>query len=63
MKESLPNSAGWSLATDMRGSVTVEYTVLLVVVALVAVGALVAIGPVLARMFWAQQTWLALATP
>lgn len=63
MKDALERSAAGSLGADTRGSVTVEYTVLLVLVALGAAAALVAIGPLLARMFWAQQVWLSLAVP
>jgi hypothetical protein len=43
-----------------RGSVTVEYTVLLVLVALGTALATKAIGPSLVRAFLAQQTWLLL---
>lgn len=48
------------LAFCNRGSVTVEYTVLLVLVALGTALATKAIGPALVRAFLAQQTWLML---
>jgi Flp pilus assembly pilin Flp len=44
-----------------RGSVTVEYTVLLVLVALGTALATKALGPSLVRAFLAQQTWLLLS--
>ena len=56
-----PPPAG--LATDERGSVTVEYTVILVAVSLVAGLAVVALGPSLVRMLLAQETWLLLGIP
>jgi hypothetical protein len=43
-----------------RGSVTVEYAVLLVLVAIGTALATKAIGPSLVRAFLAQQTWLLL---
>lgn len=46
-----------------RGSVTVEYTVLLVLVALGTALATKSLGPSLVRAFLAQQTWLLLAVP
>ncbi len=50
-------------ATDERGSVTVEYTVILVGVSLVAGLAVAALGPSLVRMVLAQETWLLLGVP
>lgn len=44
-----------------RGSVTVEYTVLLVLVSLGTALATKALGPSLVRAFLAQQTWLLLS--
>lgn len=52
-----------SFKVDVRGSVTVEYTVLLVLVTLGAAAAVLAIGPSLVRMFLAQRTWLSLGVP
>ena len=52
-----------ALENDERGSVTVEYTVLLVLVAMVCVVATVAIGVPLVRMFVTYQTWLLLPFP
>jgi len=49
-----------ALSHDERGSVTVEYTVLLVLVALGTAMATRALGPSLVRAFLAQQTWLLL---
>jgi len=43
-----------------RGSVTVEYTVLLVLVSIGTALATRALGPSLFRAFLAQQTWLLL---
>lgn len=48
---------------DERGSVTVEYTVLLVLVSLVTALAVAGLGPSLVRMFVAQGTWLLLGVP
>ncbi len=63
MQRVVDGSANRPFANDLRGSVTVEYTVLLVLVALGAGAAVVALGPPLARMFLAQQTWLSLGVP
>ncbi len=49
-----------NLAVDARGTVTVEYTVLLVLVALSCVGAMFAVGAPLVRMAVTYQTWLLL---
>jgi len=57
-----PTRAPRTLADD-RGSVTVEYTVLLVLVSLVTALAVAGLGPSLVRMFLAQETWLLLAVP
>lgn len=51
------------LPSDARGTVTVEYTVLLVLVAMTCVAAMVAIGAPLVRMFETYQTWLLLPFP
>jgi len=48
---------------DERGSVMVEYTVLLVLVSLVTALAVAGLGPSLVRMFLAQATWLLLGVP
>ena len=48
---------------DDRGSVTVEYTVVLVLVSLVGALALMALGPSLVSMFVSQRTWLLLPFP
>ncbi len=45
---------------DEVGSVTVEYVVLLVAIALGCVVALATLGPFLVRSFTAQVTWLLL---
>jgi Flp pilus assembly pilin Flp len=52
-----------ALADDARGSVTVEYTVLLVLVAMACVFAMIALGVPLVRMFETYQTWLLLPFP
>jgi Flp pilus assembly pilin Flp len=52
-----------NLSADLRGSVTVEYTVLLVLVALTCAGAMIAIGAPLVRMLATYQTWLLLPFP
>lgn len=57
-----PASAARALL-DERGSVTVEYTVLLVLVSLVTALAVAGLGPSLVRMFLAQSTWLLLGVP
>ena len=48
---------------DDRGSVTVEYTVVLVLVSVVCTLATVALGPRLVRMFVEQEAWLLLPFP
>jgi len=48
---------------DERGSVMVEYAVLLSVVAVVLSLAVVALGVPLLRMYLTQQTWLLLPLP
>ena len=50
-------------SADDRGSVTVEYAVLLCLVALVGSFALVAAGVPLVRMFAMRETWLLLPFP
>lgn len=52
-----------ALADDTRGSVTIEYTVLLVLVALACVFSMIALGAPLVRMFETYQTWLLLPFP
>jgi Flp pilus assembly pilin Flp len=52
-----------NLLADVRGTVTVEYTVLLVLVALACTGAMIAIGAPLVRMLATYQTWLLLPFP
>lgn len=56
-------SAPALLATDERGSVTVEYTVLLGFVAVGCALAVVGLGTPLVRAFLAQERWLLLAVP
>ena len=51
------------LIRNERGVVSVEYTVLLVVVALVCVFAVAALGVPLVRMFEARTAWLFLPFP
>ncbi|MDX2051709.1 MAG: hypothetical protein SFV15_04905 [Polyangiaceae bacterium] len=51
------------LAWDERGSVFVEYVVVLTVFSLVCVAALVAVGLPLLRHFQAQMAWLLLPVP
>jgi hypothetical protein len=46
-----------------RGSVTVEYTVLLVALGVGTALATAALGPTLVQMFLAQQRWLLLGVP
>lgn len=48
---------------DERGSVTLEYTVLLSVVAVGVVLAMVGLGVPLVRTFLGQEAWLLLALP
>jgi Flp pilus assembly pilin Flp len=50
-------------AFDDRGSITVEYTVLLCLVAVSCSLAVVGLGAPLVRMFVAQELWLMLAVP
>ena len=52
-----------TMSSDTRGSVTVEYTVLLVLVALSCALAMVTLGAPLVRMFATYQTWLLLPFP
>jgi Flp pilus assembly pilin Flp len=49
--------------TDDRGTVMVEYAVLLSVVAVGCSLAVIALGAPLVRMFIAQELWLMLAVP
>lgn len=53
----------FALTADERGSVTVEYTVLLVLVALSGAAAMMTLGAPLLRMLWTYQTWLLLPFP
>jgi Flp pilus assembly pilin Flp len=52
-----------ALSSDARGSVTVEYTVLLVLVAMTCAAAMVTLGAPLVRMFATYETWLLLPFP
>lgn len=52
-----------TMSFDTRGSVTVEYTVLLVLVALSCALAMVTLGAPLVRMFATYETWLLLPFP
>jgi Flp pilus assembly pilin Flp len=52
-----------AISSDSRGSVTVEYTVLLVLVAMSCALAMVTLGAPLVRMFATYQTWLLLPFP
>lgn len=52
-----------SAASDDRGSITVEYVVLLVAVALGVVIAMAALGAPLVRMFRTLEIWIGLAFP
>jgi Flp pilus assembly pilin Flp len=52
-----------SLRADERGSVTVEYAVILTVVALGCVLATVSLGVPLVRAFEAREAWLLLPLP
>ncbi len=51
------------MITDSRGSVFVEYVVVLTFVALAAAGAVVACGVPLLELFRAQVLWLSLPFP
>ena len=51
------------VAPDERGTVMVEYAMLLSVVAVVLSLAVVALGVPLLRMYLTQQTWLLLPLP
>ena len=55
--------ASLSLRADERGSITVEYTVLLVVVALGCAVAIGGLGVPLFRMYLAHRAWLLLPMP
>jgi Flp pilus assembly pilin Flp len=52
-----------ALRTDERGSVTVEYAVLLATVALGCALAIAALGVPLLRMYLAHRAWLLLPMP
>lgn len=51
------------LVAGERGSVTVEYAVLLGVVSIICMFAIVGLGVPLVRMYQASQTWLMLSVP
>lgn len=57
------SKAPGGLAWEERGSVFVEYVVVLTVFSLVCVAALVAVGLPLLRHFQAQVAWLLLPVP
>lgn len=63
MKTSRSNSNIRSNAFDDSGSIMVEYTVLLCLVAVGCSLAVVALGAPLVRLYMAQQVWLMLAVP
>jgi len=48
---------------DERGSVTVEYTVILALVAIGLAFAVASLGPALVRAYVARETWLLLPFP
>lgn len=52
-----------TLCTDEHGTVTVEYTVLLVVVAVACAFAMVAAGVPLVRAYLTRETWLLFPFP
>lgn len=51
------------LVSDTRGTVTVEYIVLLCLVSIGCVGAMIGLGAPLVQMFMAQEVWLSLGVP
>ncbi len=51
------------VTSDERGTVTVEYTVLLALVVIGVVFATLSLGPILVRAFVARETWLLLPFP
>jgi Flp pilus assembly pilin Flp len=51
------------LNTDTRGTVTVEYIVLLCLVSVGCVGAMIGLGAPLVQMFMVQEVWLSLGVP
>jgi Flp pilus assembly pilin Flp len=51
------------LTVDTRGSVTVEYIVLLSLVSVGCVIAMIGLGAPLVRMYMVQQVWLSLGVP
>jgi Flp pilus assembly pilin Flp len=71
MRRSLPAASAPELARprerdvnqDDRGTVTVEYTVILSLVAVGLVLAVAALGPTLVRAYLAREAWLLLPFP
>jgi Flp pilus assembly pilin Flp len=59
----LDSRPGHRLLADERGSITVEYTVLIVLVALGCAAAMVGLGVPLVRMSAEREIWLLLALP
>ncbi len=51
------------LVSDTRGTVTVEYIVLLCLVSIGCVGAMIGLGAPLVQLFMAQEVWLSLGVP
>ena len=64
MTENYSSSSAWrGLWADGRGSITVEYTVLLATVALGCALAIAGLGVPLFRMYLAHRAWLLLPMP
>jgi Flp pilus assembly pilin Flp len=49
--------------SDTRGTVTVEYIVMLCLVSIGCAGAMIGLGAQLVQMFMAQEVWLVLGVP
>ena len=63
VRNSAASRGSLSLWVDERGSITVEYTVLLVVVAIGCALAIGGLGVPLFRMYLAHRAWLLLPMP
>jgi hypothetical protein len=63
MTKSASSLARLALSADCRGSITVEYAVLLVTVAVGCALAIGALGVPLLRMYLAHRAWLLLPMP
>jgi hypothetical protein len=57
------SSPNCGLFSDTRGSVTVEYIVLLSLVSVGCAIAMISLGAPLVRMYMVQEVWLSLGVP